>query len=327
MSNVIKEQQPLDLFFVRPHEAKVLSLIRQLESGTGPKAYGVIVMVVPEGATFKKTQGAADRLNRAILKEEYGVDSIEKLPCAKVLVFMEKFLGKFPLCIRNEASLERLKSANKCSEAEFERIKAQSKDAKSVIDKLMKEKKISKEDYDIVYPPPHTSSVYPSNAVGAYQFISNTLAPLVEKHKLENVPFSPKVQDFLACKLLHKRHFDDFLNKTLVKEELKITKKRLIVTKHEGKIKVTEENIKVIKQKGDIKVTLEEFAENLSKEWASFPYSADGLSYYHADGQNKALVKWSELLDVLKEAKVLYDEMKKREKEEAEKKASTIVTS
>uniref|UniRef100_A0A914H9A3 Uncharacterized protein n=1 Tax=Globodera rostochiensis TaxID=31243 RepID=A0A914H9A3_GLORO len=36
-SNVMKEQQPLDLFFVRPHEDKVLSFIRPLESGTGPK--------------------------------------------------------------------------------------------------------------------------------------------------------------------------------------------------------------------------------------------------------------------------------------------------
>uniref|UniRef100_A0A914H751 BTB domain-containing protein n=1 Tax=Globodera rostochiensis TaxID=31243 RepID=A0A914H751_GLORO len=107
-------------------------------------------------------------------------------------------------------------------------------------------------------------------------------------------------------------------------ETLTVTKKRFIVTKHEGKIKVTEENIEVIKHKGDIKVTLEEFAENLSMEWASFPYSVDGLSYYHADGKNKALVKWSELLGVLKEAKVLYDEMKNREKEEAGKKASTF---
>uniref|UniRef100_A0A183CA19 Chloroplast protein-transporting ATPase n=1 Tax=Globodera pallida TaxID=36090 RepID=A0A183CA19_GLOPA len=69
MSNVLKKHQPLDLFFVRPHEDKVLSFLRQLESGTGPKAYGVIVMVVAKGA-----QGAADRLNRAILKH-YGVDS------------------------------------------------------------------------------------------------------------------------------------------------------------------------------------------------------------------------------------------------------------
>uniref|UniRef100_A0A914H7J8 Uncharacterized protein n=1 Tax=Globodera rostochiensis TaxID=31243 RepID=A0A914H7J8_GLORO len=123
----------------------------------------MVVPVVPEGATaeerresFKKTQGAANRLNPAILKEVYGVDSIDKLPCAKVLDFQEKFLGKFPLCIQNEASLNRLKKANKWSEAEFERIKAQSKEAKSVIDKLMKEKKISKEDYDIVYRPPDT---------------------------------------------------------------------------------------------------------------------------------------------------------------------------
>ncbi|KAI3408853.1 hypothetical protein GPALN_007449 [Globodera pallida] len=276
-----------------------------------------MVVVVPEGA-----QGAADRLNRAILKH-YGVDSIEKLPCSQVLDFMEMFLGKFPLCMQNEASLKRKKG---WSEAEFKRIKAQSAKAKSVIDKLVKEEKISKEDYDVVYPPPHTRSVYPSNAVGAYQFIRNTLAPLVKEHGLANVPFSPKVQDFLACKLLQRRRFDDFLNETLMKETLTVTKKRLIVTKHEGKIKVTEENIKVTKQKGDIKVTLEEFAENLSKEWASFPYSVDGLSYYHADGQNKALVKWSELLGVLKEAKVLYDEMKKKEKEEAEKKASTFAT-
>uniref|UniRef100_A0A183BX35 60S ribosomal protein L7a n=1 Tax=Globodera pallida TaxID=36090 RepID=A0A183BX35_GLOPA len=141
----------------------------------------MVVPVVPEGATkkerresFKKTQGAADRLNRAILKH-YGVDSIEKLPCAQVLDFMEKFLGKFPLCIRNEATLKRKKG---WSEAEFKRIKAQSAKAKSVIDKLVKAEKISKEDYDVVYPPPHTRSVYPSNAVGAYQFIRNTLAPL-----------------------------------------------------------------------------------------------------------------------------------------------------
>uniref|UniRef100_A0A914H6F8 Uncharacterized protein n=1 Tax=Globodera rostochiensis TaxID=31243 RepID=A0A914H6F8_GLORO len=160
--------------------------------------------------------------------------------------------------------MNRLKRANKWSEAEFERIKAQSAKAKSVIDKLMKEKKISKEDYDIVYRPPHTSSVYPSNAVGAYQFIRKTLAPLVKEHKLENVPFSPKVQDFLALQLLQRRGFDDFLSG---------------------------------------KVTLEEFARNLSMEWASIPRSADGLSYYHADGKNVARVPWSKLLDMLKEAK------------------------
>uniref|UniRef100_A0A183CRU1 FMN_red domain-containing protein n=1 Tax=Globodera pallida TaxID=36090 RepID=A0A183CRU1_GLOPA len=151
-------------------------------------AYGVIVMVVAKGA-----QGAADRLNRAILKH-YGVDSIEKLPCLQVLDFMEKFLGQSPLCMQNEASLNRLKGEKGWSEAEFERIKAQSAKAKSVIVELVKENKISKEDYDVVYPPPHTRSVYPSNAVGAYQFIRNTLAPLVKEHGLANVPFSPKVQ-------------------------------------------------------------------------------------------------------------------------------------
>uniref|UniRef100_A0A183BLQ6 Chloroplast protein-transporting ATPase n=1 Tax=Globodera pallida TaxID=36090 RepID=A0A183BLQ6_GLOPA len=296
--------QPLDLFFVQPHEGKLLTFIRQHESGTGPKAYGVIIMVVAEGATveerresFKKRHGAANRLNRAILKH-YGVDSIEKLTCAKVLDFQEKFLGQFPLCMQNEASLNRLKKKNKWSEAEFKRIKAQSAKAKSVIVELMKEKKISKEekiskeDYDIVYPPPHTSSVYPSNAVGAYQFIRDTLAPLVKEHGLENVPFSPKVQDFLALQLLQRRGFDDFLSG---------------------------------------KMTLEKFAWNLSKEWASLPRSADGLSYYHADGKNVARAPWRTttdkngitkigLLDVLEESKVLYDEMIKKEKEEAEKK-------
>uniref|UniRef100_A0A914H5X8 BTB domain-containing protein n=1 Tax=Globodera rostochiensis TaxID=31243 RepID=A0A914H5X8_GLORO len=38
------------------------------------------------------------------------------------------------------------------------------------------------------------NSVYPSNALGGFQFIRNTLAPLVKEHGLENVPFSPKVQ-------------------------------------------------------------------------------------------------------------------------------------
>ncbi|KAI3408204.1 hypothetical protein GPALN_012050 [Globodera pallida] len=192
------------------------------------------------------------------------------------------------------------------------------------------------------------SSVYPSNAVGAYQFIRNTLAPLVKEHGLENVPFSPKVQDFLAFKLLQKRGYDDYMNKTLVKETLTVTKKRLIVTKHEGKIKVTEENIEVIKQKGDIKVTLEEFAENLSMEWASFPCSADGLSYYHADGKNVARAPWrtttdekgltkTGLLDIVEEAKTMFDKeeveikrqkivAEKREKEEAEKKESVPTT-
>uniref|UniRef100_A0A914H6H3 Uncharacterized protein n=1 Tax=Globodera rostochiensis TaxID=31243 RepID=A0A914H6H3_GLORO len=96
---------------------------------------------------------------------------------------------------------------------------------------------------------------------------------------------------------------------------------------------------------GDIKVTLEEFAENLSMEWASFPCSADGISYYHAGGKNVAHAPWRTetdkkgitkigLLDIVEEAKTMFDKeeeeikrqkivAEKREKEEAEKKEAS----
>jgi hypothetical protein len=47
-------------------------------------------------------------------------------------------------------------------------------------------------------------------------------------------------------------------------------------------------------------ITLEQFALNLSKEWASLPKDASNKSYYDGDGLNKALVDYAEVVKVLR---------------------------
>ncbi|RVE90132.1 hypothetical protein [Sinorhizobium meliloti] len=149
--------------------------------------------------------------------------------------------------------------------------------------------------YDVIYghnqaklPQPLTTMTYGeivdaqkgwskrfrSSAAGGYQFMRATLIDLarqVTSISGKDV-FSPDLQDRLAYKLLLRRGYAEFIV---------------------GKI------------------SLVEFAENLAKEWASFPVLAAtkgsereirrGQSYYAGDGLNKALVKPERVEAVLKE--------------------------
>ncbi len=97
----------------------------------------------------------------------------------------------------------------------------------------------------------------PSSAVGKYQIIQRTMDGLVEElaaedgvstdEFMENNTFDARMQDRMAVKLLERRGLDKFLNGGLSEEK---------------------------------------FMNNLSKEWASFPKDASGLSYYAGDGIN-----------------------------------------
>lgn len=99
---------------------------------------------------------------------------------------------------------------------------------------------------------------YASSAAGKYQVIQDTLKACKKEMGLSgNEKFDPAMQDRIAVHLLNKRGYQDFL-------------------------------------KGNI--SAEKFANNLSKEWASLPKDASGLSYYHGDGLNKSGVGWGTLL-------------------------------
>jgi len=51
------------------------------------------------------------------------------------------------------------------------------------------------------------------------------------------------------------------------------------------------------------KLSKEQFAKNLSMEWAALPKDASGLSYYHGDGKNKAHRGWGDTLQQLDQLK------------------------
>lgn len=101
----------------------------------------------------------------------------------------------------------------------------------------------------------YTATGQPSNAVGKYQFIYPTLKGLVEElHINEDELFSPALQDRLAIKLIQRRGLVDFMR---------------------GRI------------------SREEFAHNLSREWAALPRvlgDNPNASYYAGDGLNQALI-------------------------------------
>lgn len=101
----------------------------------------------------------------------------------------------------------------------------------------------------------------PSNAVGRYQFIRPTLVGLVRELKISgNEKFTPELQDKLAIQLLHRRGIVEFA-------------------------------------KGEI--SLEQFANNLSKEWAALPKvlgENPSASFYDGDGLNKAHVSVEKIL-------------------------------
>jgi conjugal transfer mating pair stabilization protein TraG len=100
----------------------------------------------------------------------------------------------------------------------------------------------------------------PSSAVGKYQFVRPTLEGLVNSLNInKNAPFNEALQDKLAIALLEKRGVSKYAQ-------------------------------------GEI--TREQFAHNLSKEWAGLPKATGDnaqQSYYAGDGLNKARISIDEL--------------------------------
>lgn len=100
----------------------------------------------------------------------------------------------------------------------------------------------------------------PSSAVGRYQFIDSTLRGLVRDLSIdENEMFSPALQDRLAVALLERRG---------------------------------------VREYADNKISREDFAHNLSKEWAALPKAKGDnpeQSYYAGDGLNKAQLSVNEV--------------------------------
>lgn len=100
----------------------------------------------------------------------------------------------------------------------------------------------------------------PSSAVGRYQFIDSTLRGLAQDLKLDGkIKFDESLQDRLANALLERRGVREYI---------------------------------------DNKISREEFAHNLSKEWAALPKTIGEnpeQSYYASDGLNKAQVSVAEL--------------------------------
>lgn len=110
----------------------------------------------------------------------------------------------------------------------------------------------------------HVAQGSPSSAVGKYQFIRPTLAGLVQKLQIDaSTRFDEALQDRLAVALLERRGVHDYLDK---------------------------------------KISREEFAVNLSKEWAALPNVAGAdptASYYAGDGLNKSRISIEEVYAAL----------------------------
>lgn len=103
-----------------------------------------------------------------------------------------------------------------------------------------------------------------SNAVGRYQFMGTTLRGLIkEKHIKTTAKFDESMQDRLARALIDRRGALKFVRK---------------------------------------KITVEQFATNLSMEWAALPSMQGpnaGQSYYAGDGLNSAQVTSAEVRDAI----------------------------
>lgn len=111
----------------------------------------------------------------------------------------------------------------------------------------------------------------PSSAVGKYQIIRPTLLKLVQSLKLDptQTRFDPATQDRLAIALIEKRGAIDYV-----------------------------EN----------KLTREQFAANLSQEWAALPKvigENPNDSYYAGDGLNHARISIDQILAALNDFSVL----------------------
>lgn len=104
----------------------------------------------------------------------------------------------------------------------------------------------------------------PSNAAGRYQIISPTLSSLVTELSLTTKEkFDPSTQDTLAIALIERRGAESFIEGQLSREE---------------------------------------FAHNLSKEWAALPRvigDSPQNSYYAGDGLNASQVEVEELLNAI----------------------------
>lgn len=102
----------------------------------------------------------------------------------------------------------------------------------------------------------------PSSAVGKYQFIQPTLEGLVKEMKVDRTAkFDAQLQDRLAKRLLERRGLNDYV-------------------------------------KG--KISREEFAHNLSKEWAALPTvlgDKPDQSYYAGDGLNHVQIAIDEIFN------------------------------
>lgn len=107
----------------------------------------------------------------------------------------------------------------------------------------------------------------PSSAVGRYQIINKTLVGLVNQLGIDkSEKFDKSMQNKLAIALLERRGAKDFVND---------------------------------------RITREEFAFNLSKEWAALPKvlgDNPNQSFYAEDGLNKSRVAITEVLRVIDHA-------------------------
>ena len=104
----------------------------------------------------------------------------------------------------------------------------------------------------------------PSSAVGRYQFIQPTLEGLLDEMNISRDEiFNEAMQDRLAVRLLERRGVREYLRG---------------------------------------RMTREQFAHNLSKEWAALPKvigNNPSASYYDGDGLNKALVSIPETMSAI----------------------------
>lgn len=106
----------------------------------------------------------------------------------------------------------------------------------------------------------HVAEGSPSSAVGKYQIIRPTLLLLIDRMQLDtNTKFDSAMQDMMAVELLERRGVNDFLAN---------------------------------------KISREQFAHNLSMEWAALPKGTGPnptASYYDGDGLNKSQISLDEV--------------------------------
>jgi muramidase (phage lysozyme) len=103
------------------------------------------------------------------------------------------------------------------------------------------------------------------SAAGKYQIINKTLEGLIKEGRIDtSQKFDQNMQDRLADMLIKRRGLVDY-------------------------------------QTG--KISKEQFAQNLSKEWAALPSSAAGKSYHEGVGNNRASMSWDQLMRGVEQTK------------------------